>query len=235
MNRGFFQGLGKLTEWDLKMSKRLRSWVASKNWFVSSSSAKWGPQFRIIRLHYNKQTEEIEKLLDWYIKNYGKGITLPKIQNGEDFKKRFDWIQESYQKNQQIDDDEKDLKVIIKVLNGLNWPKGSLFQLSSAVKQCAVGYDNVMKKVTSERKHANRRIQFLKREMGSKKRFLIRWFTNIHKQVIEWVDWSGNLQSFVFQGLPSCQITRRYIASVLCKYERQPIAYEATNKIMEKL
>lgn len=201
---GFFKELDTKSKDDQAdaLSTRLRRVAGKANWFVSKDKTKWSPQFRVLINRHG--FEVVDQVLKWYESNYtGKGV--PSLNNGDQFKRRFDWVRKLMDLHTQSTWTKTDKGTsLTKSLKNLTWPKGSSEQLHQVVEITLDRYTKFRKLIQDvAAKEQGKPLGWMAKTVlaksGSAEEFTKTWMEMVHRQISDWDDWSGDLLRFAFR------------------------------------
>ncbi len=212
---------GPVSPFDMKMAERLKNIIQTKsNISLKVSVKSWASRIRLLRKDVGGSEPRIEKVMDWYENNHGKPY-VPTITSAIAFRSKFIKIESSMQRVYEGSASDPssitpDAQKVIDRLRGLKWPKDSGRQLPAAVQSSVDAHamlwqlkkanlenvtDDVIadkigdpKKVRRIRKFAD----FMFSRLGGRFSFVETWFRDIHEQVRNWDEWSGNLKAKSF-------------------------------------
>jgi DNA-binding MarR family transcriptional regulator len=214
---------GQIEDFDSTCAKTLRQAVRRIGKQVTWQTKNQSKQFAILRKGVD--SEEIQRVLNWYCEHIeeDKSVRGPEIINPSQFRKRWDWIKNMYDKWQEEHPEEvilsKEEMVVLYRLNNLNWPKGSSKYLPRLVHLGIEEYAEFRKdlsrllkklerKVEKKRKRTGRTnskdttlpndILKLLRSLHGPHEFIAQWYTRVFEEVCEWEKWSGNFKGKAF-------------------------------------
>lgn len=185
-----------------------------RGWRLSS----WAVEIKRLRLEIDDGKKRITRALDWYQKNCNARGS-PKIRSGASFRKLFEWLEQCVDKEQgpQVRVSEEAMKIVTK-LQGVQWPKSSGSMLAASVQISLERITELREKLyrilhiqekrlsTPEKPgiisgDALSRMNFTKEvlsNIGGPSDFVYRWHMTIWHKVINWKEWSGDLDYFTF-------------------------------------
>jgi hypothetical protein len=158
----------------------------------------------------------IGKLLDWYVTAVNNGLQKPTIHNGKEFRDCITWIERLMEK--EIKDKPAEVspaaaKLAAGIAATMSWPKGCKPRLAGVVEKSLASATKFFRRLPKVRKKVerlappktNRRLHYAglvdliaSTASGGVESFVQRWFTRVNHQVLNWPEWSGDLEYFAF-------------------------------------
>lgn len=162
----------------------------------------WAKEFALLRTLDGVREIEIAAVLEWYEKTAGNDY-IPEAFSGKAFRSKFLQLQRAMQKNPvvTVTDLARDLA---KDLLRKHWPQGSGDKLPEAVQLTIDNYQKFRVKYTklvySPKMDARlmRLYTFVGMKLPSPVTFAEQWMTHVHKQIVDWDDWSGDILKQAF-------------------------------------
>jgi hypothetical protein len=147
-----------------------------------------------------KDKQHILDVLKWYVTHLHetKEYKLPTCISPKEIRKRWDWIEQIYEKRKERDNPiviSDECKSIVKRLMMLKWPKGSDIQLTHAVQVSLDNYKKFRKKLWEAETPLAR---YTNQSFSAPDAFVLGWFQSVHKQIRSWDDWNGDLFALRF-------------------------------------
>lgn len=198
---GMIESPSKVSERAQELYNEIRQTALSKKWFVSNSIQKKAKQIQILINKHGE--EEVTRIVYGYTRGVKDGTILkPQIGDGEQFKKRYDWIKETVEKIEKANPTIELTKEGKRILSHLpeSWPCGAEKDLPKAVQltynffcDFSNRLDGANRVIPTYRAFAER----IQNEMLDPLGFTITWFKEVFDQVSKWERWSGNIMWFV--------------------------------------
>lgn len=168
----------------------------------------WADEFRILRQELRTETgaapvsaeHRVASVLRWYCDAYGNP-GVPLIQSATAFRKHFDWLERLLKRG--TDDrpaaSESAQATAVRLyamFRGRSWGKGSAGLEASILRSC-VAHETILARLRPLRDtpaHGPFVRWVWGRAAGDS--FLINWYENVWKQVVNWKEWSGTFKAF---------------------------------------
>jgi DNA-binding MarR family transcriptional regulator len=173
------------------------------------SLTRWANEFRIT-INYHGE-DLVVRVLDHLIKNL-KSERIPMIRSGRSFKDKFENLALHMKiTNERITKPELIIspkyKRLIETLQTKHWPKGTSKSLPFAVVSSYESYRNWLERIqefieTKQGKVSSPIMRFachLQANLPQPSFFVEQWFLQVNRQLENWTDWSGRLESFIFK------------------------------------
>lgn len=144
---------------------------------------------------YEVSAEEMQKTMDWYCTNISKEFT-PTAFCARHFCHKYNQIQEAMKREAIRNPEVVVTEEATKILKYLpdDWPKGSITDLPKAVQ---LTYQFTKDFIERLRKNESPLANHIWEEILGSRDFTLRWFKDIHREVIGWSGWSGKIMTYV--------------------------------------
>lgn len=220
---------------DRERSQSLRAYLRAQKQTPSAARSAWDPQFAILRRRYG--SDEVGRVLDAYIRHR---IDKPRVASAEQFKMRWDWI---VQVVDRLCADEfvysDDAKAIVADLSELIWPGESHLQLPRVVQKSLDNYQlfaDLTQRFSPTPQYRGISLRDVLLEVQGRladpHSEVLSWFRAIWKAVKGWAEWSGKLDSYVWN--PLSDRFGKWAARVVSNYCGEPDAWSQVVAVLKE-
>ncbi len=225
---------------DVECAHKLRKYIARKDQYVSRDKKLWAVQFAILRRNLAAFGREIPDVLAWYISHKKTPPDLPKLANGRDFKKCYNWIHTKWKaataESEVVELTDRE-EAIVRRTKGMGWPKGAVRHLPKTVHLTFTRYSalrDTVARVKPERHPKLRNvIGHLQRRLPSAAAFTEEWVTRLHKRLANWAEWDGKLYRNAFPAEHDSAEMKLLIRTIFSEYTSNP--EKSTTQVMEAI
>lgn len=192
---------------------------------VLGGDANWARPVAVLRRALAKADPEggaarLTAVLAWYVGWWVPG-RKPCIRNGREFKQRWEWISDLYDKahaREEVPEAPPEVRALVADLAGRGWPKNSDAQLPAVVAQSYANYVSFYRRL--RKAVFTKTVNTVERDAvlgacGDPVAYLANWFRAVWRRVKDWPDWSGDLGMFVWR--PDHRDFLRAVDTVLTK------------------
>jgi len=223
----------------LKKSKRASGPVSTKTWAI-----------HIKRLHKDLDEDDarLDTVLSWFIDNI-KGTYTPRVYSATTFRSKFIAIEDAMKRATGTDNaiDIEITEMATKIAERLRmkgWPKGSASDLALVVQMSLNAYQDFLSRCqrfakalpdfdlkAGERDEMMRlMIHFISGGLPSVAHFVEQWMVDVHTQIADWDDWSGDLTKMAFK--PEAKRFRHWGRALVNDYCRDPKRWDRLMELM---
>jgi len=206
----------------------------------SSDIKMWHRQFRKLHRDDGADKDRIKTVLNWLCKNYGKRY-VPNVFSAISFRDKFLMIENVMR----IDKEKRSVKkikltktarIVLKEVDDLSWPKGASSQLPEVVAKSLKNYRAFLK-ANSElqdklKKQTRMFASHLEDSLHEPQEYIIQYLTDIHKRIINWESWSGNLSTYIWK--VDCDYFKKQCAEISEDYSGDGMLWKQYQKKLHK-
>jgi hypothetical protein len=223
---------------DYECCQRLLEYLPAKK-RKRSVPKSWPNQIRLMRESDQIEEDQITMALDWYAKNHTDQWT-PKCHTAKSFRDKFHRLLDAIDRTKSDSKPDvvisEEAKKITERLLTKNWPGDCDDNLIGYVQISLDAYDlfrskvhNLFKEVSSD--ELSERVERMKNDrfksllnhviesLPQTSHFVEKWFESVWSRIVNWPDWSGKLQPFVFR-IDSPVFTKQ-LGQIFSDYGRQ--------------
>jgi len=242
---GFFQDEipNDCDPFDFECCEKLQKAVPPKK-RKQSIPKTWPDQFRLIREQDQIEKDEIQKVLNWYLKNW-KDKWTPKCYTAKAFREKFQRIKDAIERkepNQKIEIEiSPEAESITNRLLSKNWKANQNDNLSGCVQMSLERYEGFRQQLNQALSHVNsqsvtERSEKLKnnrfkallnhviQSLPQTNHFVEQWFESVWNRLNNWDGWNGRLESFIFK--VDSQQFQNQLAQIFEQYGRSSTELE---------